>query len=427
MPSHTAARLATSLANSRAHAAVSPRSASIPPITVAQYKATHFARANLYQPDSIPLHFLYELQLPPSSLRESIMSTVADALRDYTLNDRVQVPLTVAGYSFGDGFPVDAIVDKLVELAVLFGPEDAARAFMSSLSDQRCSLEYFLLFDGVSTPFPIEIYDGIRLVPLPTSSAELPGWLPPLTVEEIPITTFLGSSVLAIRRSVSPRYQIPSQSETLVFKTESTGDPQFDEEEFCRALSLACQARVQSKVRWQNVHQKEIAALHGGGSRVTSYNLGQHSTSITLSEETVSHARALYESLRSLEQKTRRAIDVPLTRWIASLENKTLVDQVIDLGIALEAIYAGDGSEEVGFRLRIRAAHHLRQDVSDRKAVIHLVRQLYRLRSQAVHNGQFSGKRPTVNGKAVEREDLARLAGIHRRRAHERLRLGAPL
>ena len=117
----------------------------------------------------------------------------------------------------------------------------------------------------------------------------------------------------------------------------------------------------------------------------------------------------IYDAFEGLDAVARRGLDIPLTRWIGSLGSKSPVDQAIDLGIALEALYAADGGEEISFRLRIRAAKHLREDVDDQNAVSEQIKQVYRLRSQAVHEGQFSEKKLKVGGNAIEHGELLQI------------------
>ena len=142
---------------------------------------------------------------------------------------------------------------------------------------------------------------------------------------------------------------------------------------------------------------------------MAAYSDRRQSGSKTISQKDVQEAVQVYESFEGLDAVTRRGLEIPLTRWIGSLGSKSLVDQAIDLGIALESLYAADGGEEISFRLRIRAAKHLCEDVDDQNAVSEQIKQVYRLRSQAVHEGQFSKKRLKVGGNALEHGELLKV------------------
>ena len=121
-------------------------------------------------------------------------------------------------------------------------------------------------------------------------------------------------------------------------------------------------------------------------------------------------AKNLYEALQALDSTTRRVLNVPLTRWVASLDGKGLVGQAIDLGIALEALYVEDRAAEIGFRLRIRAARHLREDPEERGTVIEQLRRFYELRSVAVHRGELGAKKTRIRDKLYEHGEVIEMA-----------------
>ena len=412
MQTHTSALLTSLLTQAQVHTVVAPFTKSLPSITVSQYRATYLSSSGRYDPNRSPLA-LYKVELIAGPTRASLRRILVEALQEFTLNDRVQVPLTLVGYSVGAGFPLDDFVDKLVELSVLFSPRDAAQIFITSLSDLRCKFQEFALLGSLSIAEPIQVFDGVRLVPLSKSSSELPPWLPPIGISEVPITAFLGRTVLAMDRYVSPRYQVPSlesrEPGQKVFTTASGDAPHFDANTFCLCLALACKTSVQPSLWWQHVHQSEIAALHGGGGRLTAYSDRRQPGAKTISQQDVHEAKLIYEAFEGLDAVARQGLDIPLTRWIGSLGSKSPVDQAIDLGIALEALYAADGGEEISFRLRIRAAKHLREDVDDQNAVSEQIKKVYRLRSQAVHEGQFSKKKLKVGGNAIEHGELLQI------------------
>ena len=64
------------------------------------------------------------------------------------------------------------------------------------------------------------------------------------------------------------------------------------------------------------------------------------------------------------------------------------MDSFIDLGIALESLYHDPGGgDQQSFRLRLRTALFLRENINDRQAVVKDVNRIYHLRSKAVHEG----------------------------------------
>ena len=92
------------------------------------------------------------------------------------------------------------------------------------------------------------------------------------------------------------------------------------------------------------------------------------------------------------------------------MDGKSLVDQAIDLGIALEALYVEERAPEIGFRLRIRAARHLREDPEERGTVIEQLRRFYDLRSDAVHRGELGPGKKKIRGKGYEHSEVIEMA-----------------
>ena len=81
------------------------------------------------------------------------------------------------------------------------------------------------------------------------------------------------------------------------------------------------------------------------------------------------------------------------------MQHEKVVDAAIDLGIALEALYLSDLSDDRGeltFRLRIRAARFIGTHAAERKRIFELVGKLYGLRSTAVHIGRLKGQPSSI-------------------------------
>jgi hypothetical protein len=69
------------------------------------------------------------------------------------------------------------------------------------------------------------------------------------------------------------------------------------------------------------------------------------------------------------------------------------VDSAIELGVAIEALYAPSKlSEGIGFAVRTRAAKFLGGSLEERKNTLAVIRDVYDLRSLAVHAGRFDAE-----------------------------------
>ena len=80
-------------------------------------------------------------------------------------------------------------------------------------------------------------------------------------------------------------------------------------------------------------------------------------------------------------------MQIAIDRWINSRVNRDPLNQIIDLGIALEVLYVPDGRGDITYKLAIRAARHLGKDKKDREDLLAKFKQIYNCRSKAVHAG----------------------------------------
>ena len=133
----------------------------------------------------------------------------------------------------------------------------------------------------------------------------------------------------------------------------------------------------------------ELCNLDVGVSRVFVRPPGPVESVIEVGEAQIEEAKCLYHILINLDAKVRERLRIPIDRSIKSKIDRDPVDKMIDLGIALEALYLSDIHEELTFRLRVRAAWYLGKDKEHRKELLKQFRDIYSCRSSAVHNGKL--------------------------------------
>jgi hypothetical protein len=102
-------------------------------------------------------------------------------------------------------------------------------------------------------------------------------------------------------------------------------------------------------------------------------------------------ATTLFKQFCCLDNGKKEEYRVPLRRLITGLRSLSLADRSIDLGIALESLFLGDEDMqgELNFRLRLRMSRYLETDIEKRKEVFNLAKDIYDLRSKAVHTGRL--------------------------------------
>jgi hypothetical protein len=117
-------------------------------------------------------------------------------------------------------------------------------------------------------------------------------------------------------------------------------------------------------------------------------------SSTELSETVVPQLRETVSHLLSLDESKQLRLRVPLDRLNRSyLAGIRSVNKAIELGIALESLYApAKLSEGIAFAVRTRAARFLGGSLEERQRTATTIRDVYDLRSLAVHTGTFHAK-----------------------------------
>lgn len=100
----------------------------------------------------------------------------------------------------------------------------------------------------------------------------------------------------------------------------------------------------------------------------------------------------LHREWLNRSEDCRRHLRVALTRLNSAKRHVDVVEAAIDFGIAMEALFLADRGPdrgELGFTLRLRAARFLGTTPESRRDITKLFRELYDLRSKAVHTGRL--------------------------------------
>lgn len=81
-------------------------------------------------------------------------------------------------------------------------------------------------------------------------------------------------------------------------------------------------------------------------------------------------------------------------RYSLSLEKKTYEDQLLDLWIGLESLFAPDGKKgEITYKLRLRMAYYFGETYGQREKIAEFIKRSYNHRSEIVHSGKVFGDR----------------------------------
>lgn len=320
---------------------------------------------------------------------------------------------------------LDGCLNHLLRVAIVCGAEEAASVFELCTRNNGPPFHFQHVVSLAGIKLESEnnekiVCKGARLVAVPDSGG-LPHQLENLVpFHDMQENIYQGKTLLIIDSPVFCIFHRPSRGavheanriDKLPFQlhlddeefTDSSAVDSFVEL-FSQALSLTLDTAVQkSGGTWHFDERKFLQPSGRGGSR--SRRHGPFARAKKAGEAEIDEAIRLYEVLKE-KQGLGEKLQIPIDRWIRSKVPGRHVDKIIDLGIALEALYLSDISEptELSFRLRLHAAWHLRENEEDRKQLMKEFRGIYDWRSSAVHKGKIPNK--TKNTSYTEEEVAA--------------------
>lgn len=406
---------------------------SLLPVEV--YRTLLQRRWTFYSQDSSSV-----LDFNPYITNEVTKSKLLDFIRvgfaPFIHEDRIQSGIIFIIGGPTSGYPLGMLLKQLLKIAIVRGIEGAISAFDRCTEETHGSFQYIALLEGIRLEAEIQVFEGLRLVPLPHSTSELPSYLSNLSSFGPSKLSLLGKTVLIVDCSVSPIFCKPFskplqegfQQDDLLFRVEVSGGkfPNFKVEDFyekfCQALSLVYNTSVQIALGWRFVAEDELYNLDvgmvGGGFF---RHLGPFKSATDAGETQIEEAKRLYYILVNLDSNIREKLQIPINRWIKSKASENPVDKMIDLGVAFETLYlSGIGATtELSFRFRLHAAWHLGKDKKCRKALMKEFREIYDWRSAVVHTGKLPKKKVSKKKRRPYTEEevvkfIARAQGLCR-------------
>ena len=280
---------------------------------------------------------------------------------------------------------------------------------------------------------------GVRITPLPLSTAELPSGLPERT--DIRRSAYLGHAVLSVDTSAEPSLFRPVFRHQQVVRGKLPQGLAFDL--ICQAVSIECDASVDTGVGWndygnlnmlakdrttwgslQQLGQPWRSSRTSPSKGLTTIQLREDAVQ-TPSEETIND---LLAALKSAHPRTRVAV----SRWKKSMSPDTgLTGGFIDLRIALESLFLPQTpDQQLKFRLATNGAWLVGDDGEDRLKSWHILRDAYDAASQAVHRGKVKQSAETkellAQAQMVCRRGILRVLRDGQVRDWNRLILDAP-
>ena len=319
----------------------------------------------------------------------------------------------------GESLRLLMVMERLLEITLVRGIQEAV-SFFDSCSRAEGTLIFLrdiAFLEGIKIETEIQLFNGVRLVPLPSGgiSQKVKEYLPSISVKAFinHADSFFGRTLLVIDRPGLSVLCKPSEKliqngtriDDLPFQVE-VPEVKFPNHEavgsfdkfFCQALSLVCNSAVEIViVALLFQEENSFNRTHGPGNMFRHFNpLGNPPEA---EEADIEKAKCLYERLVGLDSNSMEKLRVAIERWIMSKTDRTRVDQMIDLGIALEALYV-TSKDDIGKKLRHRASWYLGENPADQQELETEFEAIYNYRSRAVHEGKLD-KEVEIQGQRM--------------------------
>ena len=363
--------------------------------------------------NSLILMGVFEPYIVNEAIESKLLNFIRQEFAPFIHKDRILSASCFFSAHPGAGYPLTGLLGQLLNIVIVRGTEEAVLAFVRCTKDTHGSVQYTALLEGIRLESEIQVFGGGRLVPLPASTADLPRYLPSLIshVSGLSESFFCSKTLIIIDYFVSPIFHHPLRKTTMQehFKQEnrtfqiSVADVS---ENFCQALSLACNSAVQTTLEWRFVSAEELFNLSGlgvgGGNQ--RYNVNLSGSFTRAGECEIKEAKHLYQILVNLDSNVRKKLQIPIDRWIRSKESANFVDKMIDLGIAFEALYVSR-QDRVSRQLCHRASWYLGKNAVHREALETEFEAIYDYRSNIIHNRELD-EEVTVGEQSVSIAEL---------------------
>ena len=354
--------------------------------------------------------------LIPDTLLDYIMPVFRNRLRDFvdSETDRIGNGLV----NLAGGIPEPTLQDYLpilVRASAVLGGERVAELLIGWIHGERIKYKTINLLNGVTIDESLVLEEGLRLYQLPLSSNEIVPHLPAMSLDMHGLQAMIGRVALSIEGEAGPALYLPSKVASDSSNMEHTWAGEqiesLSNDSFCEAMSLACGGSIRWQFSWRDFGEiREFLSVYGGSS-FTNVPLFTNSSEFT--QDHFEHAREIH-NLRNARERNKAGLDTAVRRWIKSKSSESsFSDQLIDLRIALEALYLDNNEGELRFRLASHGAWHISENTEESKANCYTLLQVYKLASSAVHGSDV--KTNDKNKALLENAQILCRKGIMKR------------
>ena len=353
-----------------------------------------------------------KLVINNNSVKNNILDFMRHELAKYLYKDKIQCA-TVATIGGVSPARLDKLLEDILRIAIVFGVSHSISVFQKCLVENQIDFQEIRLLSRIKIDNEIQVYDGVKLIPLPTSSdaVERLDILPRKTfgTEEYS-EYYMGRTLVVMDYITEPRFMRPWACPTMkgspkrfqsYAKNPALRD--FNFTEFLWNLSLCCNHLISDVMECRRIDAWEPFCYMNEGGASLSYAFFNHAeSSYLVSNCDIKNAKKSYQKYKKIPSQVKEKLRIAIPRWLKS-KSEGWVDQAIDLGIAFEAIYLDETKEQLSYTFRTRASWYLGEDISERQKYMNLFKKFYDCRSNAVHTGRIASAKKTRDANESEK------------------------
>lgn len=327
-------------------------------------------------------------------------------------------------------FVVEDLARNCVRAAVFVGPGRVAGLLRDWERGVPVLYQSHVVLFGVSVDKPLRLDLGKNrtavLQKLPKSTDDVRHHLPKME-HFLRIEDYLGAVKMTVNhgaRSALFRCSEPDPGEW-----DEVSSPYRPLGSLCHSLSLACDNYVTWALAWSD---SEDWGAFGQEERLVMYRRGHytHGNVVPLTPGICPLLSDMLSKKLHAEDGAPQHLDLALGRWVRSKRPVGMADQLVDLRIALEALYLDDDVQgELSFRLATHVAWHLGENTDERLKYQTIARRAYSLASGVIHGRavKFTDKEKDLlaDGQGMCRQGLLKMLDTSEKPDWKKLILGA--
>jgi hypothetical protein len=286
-----------------------------------------------------------------------------------------------------------AFLDRVMVSAALFGVARTVHSLFRWIDGEPASYMDVFGIKGLSldNENTVEWCDGVRFVKIPSRDDELDGLIPDHLRHEFRPSGYDRTRpdvLLCCDATARPVFDhpanIPGGKSRPAILTSSALPANGSWADLLDALSLACDSCVYDTRWWRQVNDgvTRVLFLHGSSSRPMGIR-GDMGYSAEFTPAHLQRALALVSHIKRCDRAMRTCIH----RWKMSFV-RLPIERLIDLRIALEALYAQGALGETKLRVSVRGAWHLGTDAEERRTILDKLSTFYDDASRVVHGSE---------------------------------------